>query len=527
MALFNGTDGDDVLSGGAEDDLILALDGDDTIAGNGGNDIVLGYGGDDTAALNVSTDGEDSSDLGSGADVVNVGANYAGQVRLTFDPALVGDGSIQDTTSFEPGLALRVQGEDAGGTPSGGRSRFDDEGITLVAGAGLFFDVRDLTTGAQLGEAFRAVSLGTAGDDLLTAPLAGLSYYVDGGGGADQLRGGNGSDVLAGGLGDDFFTPSAGLDSVLGGAGFDTVNYGSGVGRGNGALVPDVAAALSRDGAGAATGFRFADGSGTTSWSGVERVIFADGTVDYFTDSLAVGVAHLYRGLLGREADPLGLSYQIDGIEQSGGLRDVADTLAASPEGRAAAAGLSSAAVVERAYAGVLGRAADAGGSAYWTAELDSGRVTAAGMVTTLVGSPEFALGGTGIAARGVAHTEYDAVLIEMAYRTLLGRDVEEAGLIFYNDGIDAGRLPLVGLLELFTQSPEFVAGDGTLSDAAFVDRLYERVLGREGELAGIAYYEGELRVGVPRGVIAEHFLVSPEAGAQRAALAGNGVELF
>ena len=523
MATINGTDGDDFLNGTDGDDLILAFAGNDTILGNGGTDVILGDAGDDAAFLNVSTEGADRMELGGGADRVTITAAGAGQVRLTFRSAQVGDGSTQEGTAPDT-LAVRVQGEDGADNPTGSLSRTDDEGITFVAGEGLSFDVRDLDTGARRGDAFGAATLGTAGNDVLSAQLAGRRYYVNGGAGDDLLVGGALADVLVGGAGRDIFNVSGGDDTVLGGAGlggdgFDTVNYGQAVGRGDGAL--------NRDGAGLATGFTFADGAGTTSWSGIERVVFVDGAVDHFTDSQAVGVAHLYRALLGREADPLGLSFQLDTIEQSGDLRTVADALAGSAEGQAARAGLSNGAVVQASYAAILGRGADADGLAFWTGELDAGRATAAGLAMSLIAAPEFDAGATGVAARGVAYTTYDAVLITMAYRTLLGRNPEAEGLIYYDEGIDGGRLPLTGLTELFTRSPEFTAGDGTLSDAAFVDRLYERVLGRDGDAAGVAYYEGELRAGVSRGVVTEHFLVSPEAGAQRAAIAASGVDLF
>ncbi len=519
MANIDGTGGDDVLEGTAGDDLIRALPGNDSIAGRGGNDILLGDSGDDSAFLNVSTDGADRIELGSGADAVSVTANFAGQVRLTFRAAQVGDGSTQDVAAGGAELALQLQAENGADGLAGPLSRSDDEGITFVAGPGLSFDVRDPATGARRGDIFTAATLGTSGDDLLRATLAGRSYYIDGGSGGDLITGGATSDLLAGGAGIDVFVISGGLDIVLGGDAFDTVTYGAGVGRGDGAVVRDANAV--------ATGFRPADGSGLTSWATVERVVFADGAVDYFTDSLAIGVAHLYRGLLGREADPLGLSFQLDTIEQSGDLLAVASNLAASAESAAQRAGLSTAAVVDRAYAGILGRSADAGGLAFWTAELDSGRTSVAGLATSLVASPEFDLGLTGIAGRGVAYTEYDAILIQTAYRTLLGRNAEAAGLAFYNEGIDAGRLPLTGILDLFTRSPEFLAGDGALSDAAFVDRLYDRVFERDGEAAGTAYYADVLAAGVTRGVVAQNFLISPEADAQRAVLATNGLDLF
>ncbi|MGJ3627259.1 hypothetical protein AB5I41_10500 [Sphingomonas sp. MMS24-JH45] len=68
------------------------------------------------------------------------------------------------------GLAVRVQAEDADGNLTGPVSRYDDEGITFIAGTqGITFDVRDLVGRAARRRLHRrgARHVGRGRDDLL------------------------------------------------------------------------------------------------------------------------------------------------------------------------------------------------------------------------------------------------------------------------------------------------------------------------------------------------------------------------
>ena len=120
------------------------------------------------AHLDVTRDAATSEDLGKGDDVVLV-KGAAGQVRLTFTSAEVGNGNAVDANTManqDGGLAVRLQAEDGADGLTGPVSRFDDEGITFVAASpGLTFDVRDLVAGTQRGDQFDVVTLGTDRDD--------------------------------------------------------------------------------------------------------------------------------------------------------------------------------------------------------------------------------------------------------------------------------------------------------------------------------------------------------------------------
>lgn len=239
MANVTGTGGDDFIhiSGdgrtppAGKNDIPGATQGDDVIEGGLGDDAIFGGDGDDRAIFNITTDGADRINLGSGMDVVEVDADAATQVRLTFTSAEVGNGDARDSGTManqDGGLAVRMQAEDASGALTGRLTRTDDEGVTYVGGEGVTFDVRDLVSGAARGDQFKVVTLGSSDSERLVAVDAARSYYINGGGGNDTVIGGIVDDFLVGGAGDDSLVGAFGDDSFIGGGGDDTIIGGAG-----------------------------------------------------------------------------------------------------------------------------------------------------------------------------------------------------------------------------------------------------------------------------------------------------------
>ncbi len=229
MPVIVGTNNSETLNGGADADIIFGLGGDDTLNGLGGDDVLDGGTGDDTifgndgadtAFLDLGTGGSDTIDLGDGLDTVLTGGS-SGQIRLTFRSSEVGNGNASD--SVAGGLNVRLQGEDGADALTGPQSRIDDEGVTFVAASGQTFDVRD-TGGAQRGDRFEVVVLGTMGDDVMTAVQASRPYYFNAGMGNDSIRGGDADDFLVGGAGNDTLNGGNGADTYLGGGGNDTID---------------------------------------------------------------------------------------------------------------------------------------------------------------------------------------------------------------------------------------------------------------------------------------------------------------
>ncbi|WP_342151610.1 hypothetical protein [Methylorubrum sp. SB2] len=214
--------GNDFLVGGAGSDVLVGGAGDDGFIGGAGDDSITGGTGNDTATLNVSTDGADTINLGAGNDRVVVNAAAAGQVRLSFTSAEVGNGNPNDSgtqAGQDGGPAVRLQAEDSAGELTGPISRTDDEGITFVAGTGVTFDVRDLVSGVQRGDQFRTATLGTSAAETITGTAE--ADYINAGAGNDLVRGLAGDDFLVGGGGNDTLEGGTGADGMLGGGGDD------------------------------------------------------------------------------------------------------------------------------------------------------------------------------------------------------------------------------------------------------------------------------------------------------------------
>ena len=213
----------DFLVGGAGNDRLEGNAGNDSFIGGGGNDTIIGGAGDDIVLLNPLTEGSDTVDLGTGNDRVELNG-VTGQVRLTFLSAGVGNNNANDTDGFGN---VRLQVEDATGALTGTISRFDDEGINFIRAAGQTFDVRD-TGGAQRGDTFDVVRLGTAAGETINDTGAAIRYYTNGGAGDDVLIGGTLDDFLVGGAGNDRLEGGNGNDTFIGGGGFDSIVGGAG-----------------------------------------------------------------------------------------------------------------------------------------------------------------------------------------------------------------------------------------------------------------------------------------------------------
>jgi hypothetical protein len=99
-------------------------------------------------------------------------------------------------------------------------------------------------------------------------------------------------------------------------------------------------------------------------------------------------------------------------------------------------------------------------------------------------------------------------------YRTMLGRPGDPAGLGYWvarqRDG-----LPLTGVAYWMSHSPEFRSRYAHLDDRAFVNALYQNVLGRPADPAGAAYWLSKLPTEGRHGV-ATWMTLSPELGSRR-----------
>ena len=148
-------------------------------------------------------------------------------------------------------------------------------------------------------------------------------------------------------------------------------------------------------------------------------------------------------------------------------------------------------AIVEGLYHNILGRAADSAGLAYWTAQLTAGESAAQ------------------VAGQFFRSTEYTTDVVESYYTTYLGRVGDPAGVASWVAKLQAGASE-EQVAAAFLSSPEYTAKNVT--DGAFVQSLYENVLSRAGDQAGISSWTQILEAGTSRSAVAADFIGSPES---------------
>ncbi|HUC06870.1 MAG TPA: calcium-binding protein [Solirubrobacterales bacterium] len=205
LAKIVGTDGDDVLQGTPERDVIWGGDGDDTITGSLGNDLLCGGPGADLVHG------------GRGNDIVDGGADAEDRVigDLGDDKVIGGPGDADeaagslgiDTVNGGPGDFDFVHGDYGYDRMDGGPGKDDIASFATDVAAGKSGGVkvslaRHRAKGDGHDRLFRFEDLeGSAFDDILVGN--GKANVIDGGAGDDVIRGGGGKDELLGGQGTD------------------------------------------------------------------------------------------------------------------------------------------------------------------------------------------------------------------------------------------------------------------------------------------------------------------------------------
>ena len=104
----------------------------------------------------------------------------------------------------------------------------------------------------------------------------------------------------------------------------------------------------------------------------------------------AGGVNRLYSAYFDRDADLTGLDFWVGKVLTGTSLNAVSSAFAASSEFTSTYGSLDDAAFVDLVYQNVLGRAADAGGTAYWTGKLTSGSASRGQVMTGFSESNEY-----------------------------------------------------------------------------------------------------------------------------------------
>jgi hypothetical protein len=95
-------------------------------------------------------------------------------------------------------------------------------------------------------------------------------------------------------------------------------------------------------------------------------------------------------------------------------------------------------------------------------------------------------------------------------YRAYFLRNPDHNGLTYWLNRRGEGRT-IASISQSFATSSEFKSRYGSLSNAAFVDRVYRNVLGRPADSGGTTYWVSRLNGGTPRGQVMANFSQSSE----------------
>jgi hypothetical protein len=153
---------------------------------------------------------------------------------------------------------------------------------------------------------------------------------------------------------------------------------------------------------------------------------------------------------------------------------------------------------IEAAYKDVLARAVDNPALIYWSGQLNAGQPHAV-LANAIDHSPEY----------------YANVIVIPAYQRYLGRAPDVKGLAYWVDQLQNQGLTDERLEAGFIGSPEYFARAGG-TNKAWIDTMYQNLLGRPADATGESYWLGQLAAGVSRAQVAYGFAAGPERESQR-----------
>ncbi|MCT4372255.1 DUF4214 domain-containing protein [Yangia mangrovi] len=217
-------------------------------------------------------------------------------------------------------------------------------------------------------------------------------------------------------------------------------------------------------------------------------------------------------------------------------LEEVASGFTGSAEFQKTYGALDNEGFVTLLYNNVLDRDPDATGLANWTARLDGGSWSRPEVVLGFSQSAEFiAKTAADAAAYGIHHALSEGGAASWGddvfrlYQATLDRAPDVTGFDNWSGRLADGRAYLE-VVDGFVQSAEFQKTYGALDNGAFVDLLYNNVLGRDADATGLANWTARLDGGMSRSEVVQGFAQSAEfiAGTEadyEAWMRGQGID--
>lgn len=236
------------------------------------------------------------------------------------------------------------------------------------------------------------------------------------------------------------------------------------------------------------------------------------GTIVHDATTPAGALFELYDGLLGRAPDPLGFESYIDLVSHGATLSQAAGSILGSAEYQAAhgvAASQTAQAFVDGLYGTVLHRVPDGSGETFWIDALSHGS-SRADLALAFATSSEHVQTTAATLSTGVFAPDPTASGVARLYDAILGRAPDSAGLQFWVGYEKSGHSD-VDVAAGMLASSEYTVGQGGLADPAFLASVYQGALGRAPDAGGLQHWEQALASG-SRASVAAAIAESPEA---------------
>lgn len=329
-----------------------------------------------------------------------------------------------------------------------------------------------------------------------------------------------GDDTMVGGQGNDLFLAGTGTNTVSGGDGFDILRVD--LFRVDASLQTSSSTIVNSGNLHLTATGTVVGGGETTHFSQIETVIFADGRLVFDDTDPVAQVTRLYQAALGRAPDTIGQESWTTAVQHGAPLSALAEGFMGSDEFRARFGAPDDIGFVTMAYRQALGREPDAAGTAFWLDHLAHGMSRAA-MLVGFSESDENRTLTKPLLAQGIWDVDDQMGDIARLYQAVLGRAPDRAGLLFW-DNLADGDMPTPQMANLFAQSQEFGMRFPGATDQAFVQMVYQNTLGRAGEAAGEAFWLDHMAHGMTRGEVVAGFADSTEFLVRSAGLTDHGI---
>ncbi|WP_339115215.1 DUF4214 domain-containing protein [Thioclava sp. GXIMD2076] len=237
-------------------------------------------------------------------------------------------------------------------------------------------------------------------------------------------------------------------------------------------------------------------------------------------DAASAQVVRIFQATLDRAPNVAGhLDWTTQILTGEKTLTEVAEGFVNSAEFQSTYGELTNAQFVTQLYQNVLGRAPDAAGLKSWTTFLGQEGNSRADVVVGFSESTEFSrnMQSEVLDMSRAGYQESWADDVFRLYQATLGRAPDLAGLTVWTTALSQGK-SFGDVVDGFVNSPEFQQSYGNVDDAGFVTLLYQNVLGRAPNAAGLSDWCARMDQGWTRAEVVEGFSQSAEFVAQMAA---------